>query len=96
VLGPQFLPLPHTHTPLQHLGWGSSGDRQQEVARTLPLELAPPALHVDIKWFFRCALSVAYWYDSMAFLEMFPWRHRTQSSFVARYSSLSINKNLPG
>jgi hypothetical protein len=20
VLGPQFLPLPHTHTPLQHLG----------------------------------------------------------------------------
>jgi hypothetical protein len=44
--------------------------------------VSPPALHVDIKWFLSWALSVVYWYDSMAFLEMFPWRYRTHSSFV--------------
>jgi hypothetical protein len=63
------------------------------LARQVPYHLSkPPALHMDIKWLFSWALSVASLYDSMAFLEMFPWRHRTHSSFVAWYSSLYINK----
>jgi hypothetical protein len=31
------------------------------------------ALHVDIQWLFSWPLPMAHWYDSMAFLEKFPW-----------------------